>query len=151
MGPIHGDHRDSAAAGVAEAERALGGARVLLVEDNEIGQIVASEALRARGVAVTVAASGREALAALRRERFDAVLMDVEMPEMDGCEAAAAIRADEALRGLPVVGLTAHAAPEDRARCLAAGMDDHVTKPFTAADLLPRLARVVAAYRRGGG
>ena len=111
--------------------------RVLLVEDNAVNQIVAESLLARRGFDVVVAANGREGVAAFQRERFDLVLMDIQMPEMDGFEALAAIRAIEEPTGrhTPVVALTAHALKEDRERCLAAGMDDYLAKPIEAAKL----------------
>jgi signal transduction histidine kinase/CheY-like chemotaxis protein len=111
--------------------------RVLLVEDNPVNQMVAAALLERRGVDVVVAGNGREGVEAFRRQRFDLVLMDIQMPEMDGFEALAAIRALEERTGrhTPVVALTAHAMKEDRDRCLAAGMDDHLSKPIEAAKL----------------
>jgi two-component system, sensor histidine kinase and response regulator len=90
-----------------------------------------------RGHQVAVVSTGREALAALAQRSFDVVLMDVQMPEMDGLEATAAIRAQERASGghLPIIALTAHAMKGDRERCLAAGMDDYVTKPIKANEL----------------
>jgi CheY-like chemotaxis protein/HPt (histidine-containing phosphotransfer) domain-containing protein len=115
-------------------ERALHG-RVLLAEDNPVNQEVAAAMLAALGCEVRVVEHGRAALEALEREAFDLVLMDCQMPEMDGFAATRALRAreaaaDGALRRTPVVALTAHALPADREQCLAAGMDDHVSKPF---------------------
>jgi len=87
---------------------------------------------------VVVVGNGREALEALKREAFDLVLMDVQMPEMDGIEATRAIRESEALTGahIPIVALTAHAMKSDQDRCVAAGMDGYISKPIQAADLL---------------
>jgi CheY-like chemotaxis protein/anti-sigma regulatory factor (Ser/Thr protein kinase) len=111
--------------------------RVLLVEDNAVNQMVAESLLERRGFDVVVASNGREGVDAFQRERFDLVLMDIQMPEMDGFEALAAIRAIEEPTGrhTPVVALTAHALKEDRERCLAAGMDDYLSKPIEAAKL----------------
>jgi len=108
------------------------GRRILLAEDNEVNQKLAVRLLEKRGYAVTVASNGREALAALDRERFDLVLMDVQMPEMGGFEATAAIRAREqgSSSHLPIVAMTAHAMKGDRERCLEEGMDGYVTKPI---------------------
>ncbi|MCC2657165.1 MAG: barA 4 [Panacagrimonas sp.] len=110
----------------------LAGLRVLVVEDNLTNQIVARELLRREGAHVTIAANGREGVdAALRPEaRFDVVLMDVQMPEMDGYEATAVIRGTPGCQGLPVIAMTANAMPADVAACLAAGMNAHVGKPF---------------------
>ena len=106
--------------------------RVLLVEDNVINQKVATRFLERLGHHVRVAGNGKEALVALDAESFDMAFMDVQMPEMDGFEATAAIRAREKVTGchLPIVAMTAHAMKGDRERCLAAGMDDHLPKPI---------------------
>lgn len=111
--------------------------RVLLAEDNPVNQKVAARLLEKRGHAVKVAGNGREALAALEKETFDLVLMDVQMPEMDGFEATTAIRAQEKEGGghLRIIAMTAHAAKEDRERCLAAGMDHYVPKPIQPQEL----------------
>jgi PAS domain S-box-containing protein len=111
---------------------------ILVAEDNVVNQRVASRILTKAGHAVTIAVNGREALKTLESERFDIVLMDVQMPVMDGFEATRAIRQAEscAVRRLPIVAMTAHAMSGDRERCLAAGMDDYVSKPIQAADLL---------------
>jgi signal transduction histidine kinase/CheY-like chemotaxis protein len=121
--------------------------RVLLAEDNPINQVVATEMLKAQGHAVVVAGNGKEALAALARQPFDLVLMDVQMPEMDGLEATAALRAREgpAGRRTPVIALTAHAMKGDRERCLAAGMDGYVSKPIQPAELRRAMADVLPA------
>jgi two-component system, sensor histidine kinase and response regulator len=116
---------------------------ILLAEDNSVNQLLAVRMLEKRGHAVTVAGNGKEALAALEKQSFDVVLMDVQMPEMDGFEATAAIRAQEKRSGhhMPVIAMTAHAMVGDRERCLAAGMDDYITKPFKIEDLTELLAR----------
>jgi two-component system, sensor histidine kinase and response regulator len=120
-------------------------ARVLLVEDNAVNQMVAGALLERRGFDVVVAGNGREGVEAFRRERFDLVLMDIQMPEMDGFEALAAIRALEGNSGrrTPVVALTAHALKEDRERCLAAGMDDYLSKPIESARLYEIIRNVL--------
>ncbi len=111
--------------------------RVLLAEDNAINQKLASRLIEKRGHAVVVAGNGLEALAELAKQEFDMVLMDVSMPEMDGFEAAAAIRALEKVTGahIPIIALTAHAMKGDRERCLAAGMDGYVSKPIDPKEL----------------
>jgi len=108
--------------------------QVLLAEDNPINQRVAVRMLQKLGHRVAVASSGREALSALEHGSFDIVLMDVQMPDMNGLEAAVAIRDKEKLSGghLPIVALTASAMDGDREKCLAAGMDDYMAKPFTS-------------------
>jgi CheY-like chemotaxis protein len=119
--------------------------RILLVEDNLINQKVAVRLLEKHGHRVVVAGNGQEALYTLEREPFDLVLMDVQMPEMDGLEATRAIRAREqgTDRHLPIVALTAHAMMGDRERCLAAGMDGYVTKPVQSQQLLQALAEAM--------
>jgi signal transduction histidine kinase/CheY-like chemotaxis protein/ligand-binding sensor domain-containing protein len=121
------------------------GLRVLLVEDNPVNQRLAKRLLEKSGHIVHVAAHGREALTLLDREVVDVVLMDLQMPEMDGFEATAAIRASEKLRGghLPIVALTAHALTGDRENCLAAGMDGYLAKPYRSEDLNRTLAEVM--------
>jgi len=121
--------------------------RVLLAEDNVINQKLAARLLEKHGHHVTVTSNGREALAALDREDFDAVLMDVQMPEMDGFEATAAIRARELKTGrhLPIIAMTAHAMQGDRERCLAAGMDDYISKPIKIQQLTDVLEKFSVA------
>jgi PAS domain S-box-containing protein len=117
--------------------------RVLLAEDNAVNQKLASRLLEKQGHHVTVAPNGHEALAALDRESFDAVLMDVQMPEMDGFETTAAIRARERDTGrhLPIIAMTAHAMQGDRERCLAAGMDSYISKPIKVRELIELLEK----------
>jgi PAS domain S-box-containing protein len=120
---------------------------VLLAEDNLVNQKLAVRILEKHGHTVKVAANGTAALAAFRREPFAAVLMDVQMPEMNGFEATARIRQLERITGThtPIIAMTAHAMAGDRERCLAAGMDDYISKPIHAAELtqiIERLARV---------
>jgi PAS domain S-box-containing protein len=124
------------------AERAL---RVLLAEDNVVNQKLGVRLLEKRGHLVVVVGNGREALQALQRERFDVVLMDVQMPEMDGLEATAAIRAEESQRGghLPILAMTAHAMKGDREMCMKAGMDGYVAKPIQPRELFDAIERVV--------
>ncbi len=110
---------------------ALAGMQVLLVEDNEINRELACELLTASaGVDVTVAHNGVEAIEKLRQQNFDAVLMDIQMPVMDGYEATRLIRQDPAWHSLPIIAMTAHAMVTERAKCLDAGMDDYVPKPM---------------------
>ena len=120
---------------------------ILLVEDNPVNQTLALRLLEKQGHTVVVAADGQEALSALARASFDLVLMDVQMPIMDGFEATAVIRAQERVSGahLPIVAMTAHAMQGDRERCLAAGMDDYVTKPIKSADLFAAIERMMQA------
>jgi CheY-like chemotaxis protein len=118
-------------------ERAGASRKILLAEDNPVNQMVAARLLEKRGHQVTVAANGREAVAAVEREAFDLVLMDVQMPEMDGFAATAAIRKAEIGTGrhLPIFALTARAMKGDAERCLLAGMDGYLPKPINSADL----------------
>ena len=132
--------RDADAAGAR-----LAGLRVLLVEDNAINQQVARELLEQEGAHVEIAGNGRIAVARLEQATTwpcDVVLMDLQMPEMDGFQATAAIRAHPRLAGMPVVAMTAHATVEERGRCLAAGMDGHVAKPIDPPVLYQALERI---------
>jgi CheY-like chemotaxis protein len=117
--------------------RAGASRKILVAEDNPVNQVVAVRLLERRGHQVTVAATGREAVAAVERERFDLVLMDVQMPEMDGFEATATIRQAEAGTGghLPIFAMTARAMKGDEERCRLAGMDGYLPKPIRSADL----------------
>jgi signal transduction histidine kinase/DNA-binding response OmpR family regulator len=118
-------------------------ARVLLVEDQGVNQVIARRFLEREGATVEIADNGRMALEILAQRSFDLVLMDCQMPEMDGFEATRRIRALEAGTGvhLPVIAMTAHAMAGDRDRCLAAGMDDYLTKPITRDALLRGVSR----------
>jgi len=142
----HRARRRTADAADAAARRPL---RILLIEDNAVNQLVTTRLLEREGHSVAGAESGLRGLEALARESFDAVLMDVQMPGMDGIETTRAIRARErgpagAGRRTPIIAFTAHAMKEDRQRCLAAGMDAYLAKPVETADLLETLARVTA-------
>ena len=120
--------------------------RVLLAEDNPVNRTLMINLLAKRGYHVTIAENGREAADAHATESFDVVLMDVQMPEMDGLEATAVIRERERARGerIPIVGLTAHAVKADKERCLAAGMDEYLTKPVRSLTLFQTLERVAS-------
>ena len=128
---------------LAANKAALRGARVLLVDDNPINQEITQELLGSAGISVRVAANGREALAILAQERFDGVLMDCQMPVMDGYEATRALRSLPHLAGLRVIAMTANAMVEDVERALGAGMDDHIAKPINIDALFETLARWV--------
>ncbi len=118
--------------------------KVLLAEDNAVNRTLAKRLLEKHGHTVVVVENGRQALKALEREKVDLVLMDVQMPEMDGLEATAAIRAREKNTGghLPIIALTAHAMKGDREKCLAAGVDDYLTKPIRTLDLFKAIERL---------
>ena len=121
--------------------------RILLVEDNLVNQKLAMFLLEKEGHAVTIAGDGHEALRIFQAEAFDAVLMDVQMPEMDGLEATAAMRQWEeqhALRRTPIIAMTAHAMKGDRERCLDAGMDGYVSKPLQLEELLTLLSKLTS-------
>src|SRR5205823_2240849 len=117
---------------IAESRHAL---RILLAEDNPVNQQVATAMLLKRGHQVDVVSNGREAVDAVTRERYDVVLMDIQMPEMDGFEATAKIRGLPQGGTLPIIALTAHALSGERERCLERGMSGYVAKPFKAHDL----------------
>jgi CheY-like chemotaxis protein len=120
----------------------LRGARILLVEDNDINREVATETLQEAGIVVTSAEHGAQALEQLAQAGpFDLVLMDVQMPVMDGYETTAAIRAQDRFKDLPIIAMTANAMAEDRQRCLAAGMNDFVAKPIDTDRLWQALLR----------
>jgi PAS domain S-box-containing protein len=120
------------------------GSRVLLVEDNPINQQVAIELLQGMDIDVAIAADGQQALDMLEMEAYDVVLMDIQMPVMDGYEATRRIRQNRDYDDLPVIAMTAHAMSGDRERCLAAGMNDHISKPIDPSDL----ARALSAHLR---
>ncbi len=131
-----------------EALRYIQGAQILLVEDNEINQEVAREILERSGLAVTIAANGEEALGAVKEKDFEAVLMDIQMPVMDGFEATREIRKDERHKDLPIIAMTAHAMTGDREGCLAAGMNDYVSKPIDPEKLFSALIRWIKPGER---
>jgi two-component system sensor histidine kinase/response regulator len=148
------------AAGEGEAQIRLSGARILLVEDNEINQQIAVELLEGAGASVQVANNGRQAVEILSNGSqpppFDVALMDLQMPEMDGYQATAKLRSDARFSAFPIIAMTAHATVEERQRCLAAGMNDHISKPIDPAMLFETLARFVksspaAAHPGRGG
>jgi PAS domain S-box-containing protein len=141
LASVHAERREGSR---MDHRSKLNGARILLVEDNEINREVALELLTAQGITVVTAADGREALQILERESFDAVLMDCQMPVMDGYAATRALRERPALRNLPVIAMTANAMVGDRERTLAAGMNDHISKPIDIDEMFATLARWLA-------
>ena len=121
--------------------------KILLAEDNLVNQRVAARFLEKKGHTVVLADSGKKALAAWQEQPFDLILMDVQMPDMDGFEATAAIREQEksGTKHVPIIAMTAHALVGDRDRCLAAGMDDYVSKPVNVYDLFTTIERLMLA------
>jgi CheY-like chemotaxis protein len=119
--------------------------RLLVVEDNPVNSLVARRVLEKQNHTVRTATNGREALDMMESEKFDCVLMDLQMPVLDGLEATAAIRTRERISGghLPIIALTAHAIAGDLERCLAAGMDGYLTKPINPKDVLATVERVL--------
>lgn len=140
---------EAMAPGREEGAVRLDGARILLVEDNEINRQVATELLGGAGAVIDVATNGKEAVGRLNAggAAYDVVLMDLQMPVMDGFQATAQIRADARFASLPVIAMTAHATIEERQRCMEAGMNDHIAKPIDPAQMFGTLARY---YRPGG-
>ncbi|MDR1309683.1 MAG: response regulator [Deltaproteobacteria bacterium] len=119
----------------------IAGARILLTEDNEVNQLVASRILNNAGFRVDIAKNGLEAVQMVQDQKYDLVLMDIQMPEMDGLTAARTIRALPGQDALPIVAMTAHAMSGDRELSLAAGMNDHVSKPINISELFTALLK----------
>jgi len=150
---------DAAAGGAARAgdtrpaeqllAEAFAGARILVVEDEPINREVVASLLVEAGLRVDVAEDGEQALDLARSRRYDAILMDVRMPRLDGLESARGIRSDPTNRDTPILAMTAHAFEQDRQDCLDAGMDDHVGKPVAPHTLFERLLAALR-QRRGG-
>lgn len=136
--------RETAPEETAAHRERVAGSAILVVEDNVANQQIARLVLERAGAAVTIAANGKEALSAVRNTPFDAVLMDIQMPEMNGYDATCAIRKDPKFRALPIIAMTALSMKGDEAKCLAAGMDDYVTKPINQAKLFETLANLIA-------
>ena len=134
-----------------ELQNSLAGTRVLLVEDNAVNQELAHDVLSSAGIDVRIAGNGREALRMLDEERFDAVLMDCQMPVMDGYAATEALRRKPGFEQLPVIAMTANAMVGDREKALAAGMNDHITKPVQFDEMFITLARWIRRAQRGKG
>jgi CheY-like chemotaxis protein len=128
------------------ASQSVRSLRILLVEDGLANRKLAQGLLERRGHVVTIAEDGQQALDCLEQQSFDLILMDVQMPVMDGLDATRAIRERERLSGgrVPIVALTAHALKEDRQRCLDAGMDGYLAKPIRAKDLYEKIESFMA-------
>jgi len=127
---------------------AIKGAQVLLVEDNTINQLVAQDLLTQAGLGVTIAENGKLAVELVGKTAFDAILMDLQMPEMDGFEATRLIRSNKSIVQSPIIAMTANAMDGDRERCLVAGMDDHVPKPIEPEILFETLIKWIPAFER---
>jgi CheY-like chemotaxis protein len=144
--PVTSQAREEAAVDEEDVVLDLDGRRVLLAEDNPVNKLYAVKLLEDLGLDVTAVDDGREALAALKKERFDVAVLDVQMPGMDGLAVAEAVRGNGA--GLdpdtPLVAMTAHAMKGDREKFLAAGMDDYVAKPVDRVELKKALMRAMA-------
>lgn len=121
----------------------IAGAEILLVEDNEINQQIAVELLEMAGLEVTVAENGQVAIDTLEQRSFDAVLMDIQMPVMDGYDASRNIRKDEKYQNLPIIAMTANAMTGDKEKCLAAGMNAHIAKPIDPNEMYKELSKWV--------
>ena len=125
------------------------GAKILLVEDNEINQEVASELLGQAGLVVTIANNGQEGVKKVNESDYDCVLMDCQMPVMDGYEATQTIRKDKRFDSLPILAMTANVMKGDRERCIEAGMDGHVAKPIDLEELFSALIKWIPAKEEG--
>jgi two-component system sensor histidine kinase/response regulator len=144
-------HADLVAA-TAPSPRAVAGLRILVAEDNLINRAVVNGVLKKEGHTLVNAGNGREAVEAFGNGSFDVILMDIQMPEMDGLEATRRIRELEETSGshITIVAMTAHAMIGDDERCLAAGMDDYISKPLQKTQLLALLESISAARKDAG-
>lgn len=146
---IHRHHRvKSREEEELEGLAGIQGARVLLVEDNEINQQVAREILESAGLVITLANNGQEAVEKVEEDVFDAVLMDIQMPVMDGYEATRRIRSNTRFKDLPIIAMTAHAMVGDLEKSIEAGMNDHVTKPIDPPMLFGSLVKWIKPGER---
>lgn len=126
-----------------ERGKSLSGSRILVAEDNRINQQVVKEFLKLSGMQVDIAGNGKEALLLLEQQTYDAILMDIQMPVMDGTEATEQIRKHHRYKTLPIIALTAGVTQEEREKCLTCGMDDFVAKPVNPEELITTLTRWV--------
>jgi len=122
-------------------------ARVLVVEDNEMNRDMLSRRLIRQGYEVIEATDGEQAVATAKQELPDIILMDMSLPSVDGWEATRRLKAEPSTRSIPVIALTAHAMPDDRAKALEAGCDDYDTKPVELARLLEKMNRLLGSVR----
>ena len=145
LGTKEAEHANVVSARSNAGDVELPNLRILLAEDNKVNQRLAIGVLEGNGHQVTVANNGREAVSRVFEQSFDLVLMDVQMPEMDGFEATKCIREQEQQRGghIPIVAMTAHAMKGDRERCLDAGMDEYISKPIRIQQLLEKVSKVL--------
>jgi two-component system cell cycle response regulator DivK len=125
------------------------GFRVLVVEDTEDNRLIMRDALESVGIEVLQAVDGPSGLEAAAREMPDLIIMDAQMPEMNGFDATRRLKADPALRHIPVIAATAYALAGDMERCLEAGCDDYIAKPFSPRDLIRKVKRYEEAARDG--
>ena len=125
----------------------LRGMRILVAEDNPTNREIAKAILEGAGIVVEIANNGKEAVKAVQRSRFDAVLMDIQMPEMDGYEATGIIRRDPAVKSLPIIAMTAHAMKGDEEKCLKAGMDAYIAKPINQDRLFQTIWRTIKSQK----
>ncbi len=132
----------------SEALKSIKGARILLVEDNAINQQVATELLEQAGFVVTAVSNGNQGVQAVKRSEYDLVLMDIQMPEMDGHEATRIIREKRSFDSLPIVALTAHAMAGEREKALDSGMNDYLSKPIKSEDLYAVLTKWIKPAER---
>lgn len=142
---LHGVGLQTQIASTDSVETFGNGRSVLLVEDNAVNRTLAQRLLEKRGFSVCCAVDGKQAIVAVQNAEFDVILMDIQMPEMDGFEATAEIRKRQNSGGrrTPIIALTAHALKEDQDRCLSAGMDAYVTKPIRPAELFRAMREVL--------
>jgi signal transduction histidine kinase/DNA-binding response OmpR family regulator/HPt (histidine-containing phosphotransfer) domain-containing protein len=149
-GGFHGASRSEEEWKIKHIE-GIRGAHILLAEDNKINQKVAQELLAQAGLNVTIVENGKEAVARVAEIKFDAVLMDMQMPEMDGYEAARAIRQNPEFTDLPIIALTANAMTGEREKCLEAGMNDHLAKPINPSILYSALVQWIPERETSAG
>jgi two-component system, cell cycle response regulator DivK len=130
-----------------DGNQGLSMTRVLLVEDNEMNRDMLSRRLTRRGFEVIFAVNGQQGVELARSERPDIILMDMSLPDLDGWEATRRVKADNATRSVPVIGLTAHAMSGDREKAIKAGCDDYDTKPVELDRLIGKIERLLSAAK----